>query len=139
MLGRYMLTDMSEHGASKTSVYEFWSDLTERDCGRVKRSAASGSKKNYEVILSKRASRHEQQLSRPNLSGGVDPPRLQPFDVSVHAAIHQYKLSKLRCWKYLSDEDKTAARTLVISKKATPRAICAILRGLCCSRSASSS
>jgi hypothetical protein len=45
MLGQGMLTDMNEYEASESSVYDLPGDFTERDCGYVERSAATGSKR----------------------------------------------------------------------------------------------
>jgi hypothetical protein len=91
MLGQRVLTDMNEDEdedkASGSSVYEFLGDFTERNCGYVEKSAASGSKKDSRLAFSDGARRREQQLSSPNLPGGVDPS----------------KPSTIRCFRPCSD------------------------------------
>jgi hypothetical protein len=89
MLGQRVLTDLNEDEdeASGSSVYGFLGDFTERNCGYVEKSAASGSKKDSRLAFSDGARRREQQLSSPNLPGGVDPS----------------KPSTIRCFRPCSD------------------------------------
>ena len=104
--------------------------------GGVERGAASGSRRGSKLGQFVKSNSTRATAEWTDFTRRRRPPRLQPFDDSVLAVIHQYTMSKFRVPGQLSDDDRSAPSIRVVMRVAASRAICAVLRGLGCFLSA---
>jgi len=71
----------------------------------VEEGATSGSWTGFKVDQFAKSNSTRATAECTDFTRRRRPPRLQPFDDSVLAAIHQYKMSKFRVPRQLSDGD----------------------------------
>ena len=93
-----------KNGDSSMYDSQLPSHSTKRVCG-IEEGATSGSWTGFNVDQFVKSNSTRATAEWTDFTRRRRPPRLQPFDDSVLAAIHQYKMSKFRVPKQLSDGD----------------------------------